>query len=313
VSGANKSGTVSGANKSGTVSGANKSGASDNDNALRLRYGVDLGMCNPTAWKDVAQAADELGYESVWLPEHLIFPAVIEGAPGHHADIVVSPHTPLYDPFVMLASLAASTTNIRLGTNVYNIGLRHPFVTARAVATLDIVSGGRVDLGIGVSWLAAEWEAAQLDFTTRGARADEIIDVCRRLWTEPTVAHDGRFFSFGDVVFEPKPVQARVPMHMGGDSTAAMRRAVRLGEGWMGMVQDTATFAVACAELAQLAEAAGRDPASLQRTMMAREPDAAERERWAQAGATRLIVAPWERTSGAIEGLRRFAAAAGIA
>jgi probable F420-dependent oxidoreductase len=272
-----------------------------------LRFGVDLGLCNPSAWRDVAQAADELGFESVWLPEHLIFPAVIEGSPAEHAGIVVDPQTPLYDPFVMLASLAASTSRIRLGTNVYNIGLRHPFVTARAVATLDIVSGGRVDFGIGVSWLAAEWEAAQLDFAARGARADEILVVCRRLWTEPVIAHDGRFFSYGDVVFEPKPVQARVPIHVGGDSDAALRRVVRAGDGWIGMVQDTTSFAAAVERLRALAADAGRDVTGIQRTAMARDPDAPAIDGWSAAGATRLIVAPWTRTSGAVAGLARLA------
>src|SRR5690242_9540331 len=106
-----------------------------------ISFGVDLGRCNPRLWHDVAQAADDLGYESIWLPEHLIFPESISTSPApDHADIQVRPTTPLFDPFVMLASLGASTRHIRVGTNVYNVGLRHPFVTARAVATLDIVT-----------------------------------------------------------------------------------------------------------------------------------------------------------------------------
>jgi probable F420-dependent oxidoreductase len=278
----------------------------------RPAFGVDLGACNPRAWLDVAQAADELGYESVWLPEHLVFPEVIEGSPAAHAGVVVDPHTPLYDPFVLLASLAASTRRIRVGTNVYNVGLRHPFVTARAAATLDIVSDGRFDLGIGVSWLAGEWDAVQLDFTTRGARADEIIGVCRRLWTEPVVSHRGRFFEFGPVVFEPKPVQQPLPIHVGGDSVAALRRAARAAEGWIGMVHDTSSFAAAVERLRALAAEHGRDVATLQRSALVRDPDERERDAWRAAGATRLIVAPWQRTSGAIAGLERFASDAGV-
>jgi probable F420-dependent oxidoreductase len=271
-------------------------------------FGIDLGMCNPSAWHDVAQAADELGYESVWLPEHLVFPEVIEGSPApHHAHVSVSPQTPLYDPFVMLASLAAKTERIRVGTNVYNIGLRHPFVTARAASTLDIVSGGRFDLGIGVSWLAAEWEATGLDFATRGARADEIIAICRRLWSEPVVTHEGRFFQFGPVVFEPKPRQSPIPLHIGGDSPPALRRAVDSGQGWIGMVHDPTTFAAAVDDLRRLGEPRGRDIATLQRSALVADPDEQAVAAWAAAGATRLIVAPWARTSGAIEGLRRFA------
>ena len=280
---------------------------------MALHYGVDLGRCNPSAWRDVSQAADELGYESVWLPEHLIFPETIDGSPDAHAGIVVSPQTPLYDPFVMLAALAASTSRIRVGTNVYNIGLRHPFVTARAIATLDIVSGGRVDFGIGVSWLEAEWQAVGLDFATRGARADETIDICRRLWSEPVVAHEGRFFEFGPVVFEPKPLQSPVPLHVGGDSRAALRRSVRCAEGWLGMVQSPGTFTRSVDELRRFADEHGRDVATLQRTAIVADPDDGARTQWADAGATRLIVAPWTRTSGALAGLRRFAEQSGIA
>jgi probable F420-dependent oxidoreductase len=278
-----------------------------------VQYGVDLQRCNSSAWRDVAQAAEELGYESVWVAEHLIFPETIEGSPGDHAHISISPHTPLYDPFVMLATIAASTSRIRVGTHIYNIGLRHPFVTARAVATLDLVSGGRVDFGIGVSWLEAEWQAVGLEFATRGARADEIIGICRRLWTEPVVVHEGRFFEFGPVVFEPKPLQSPLPLHVGGDSQAALRRAVRCAEGWLGMVHNPGTFTRSVGELRRLADDQGRDLATLQRTAIVADPDDTARAQWAAAGATRLIVAPWARTSGALSGLRRFAEQAGIA
>ena len=130
----------------------------------------------------------------------------------------------------MLGAIGAVTERIRLGTNVYNIGLRHPFVTARGAATVDIVSDGRFVFGIGASWLAAEWQAVGLDFATRGARVDESIAICRRLWTEPVVEHAGDHFTFGPVVFEPKPVQAHLPIHVGGDSdrcAATHRRARR--------------------------------------------------------------------------------------
>jgi probable F420-dependent oxidoreductase len=273
-----------------------------------MAFGVDLGRCNPRLWHDVARAADELGYESVWLPEHLIFPERISTSPApDHAHVRVDPHTPLFDPFVMLASIAASTSRIRVGTNVYNVGLRHPFVTARAVATLDIVTGGRVDLGIGVSWLEPEWDALGLDFSTRGRRADESLEICRRLWTEPLVAHEGEFFRFDSVVFEPKPVQSQVPLHIGGDSRAALRRTARLGQGWIGMVHDPSSFARSVAELRDLADAEGTDANSIQRTALVADPDEPTVDEWRHAGATRLIVAPWSRSSEAIAGLERFA------
>jgi probable F420-dependent oxidoreductase len=219
----------------------------------------------------------------------------------------VDPRTPTFDPFVMLAAIAASTQHIRVGTNVYNIGLRHPFVTARAAATLDVVSGGRFAFGIGASWLRAEWDAVGLDFASRGKRIDEIIGVCRRLWTDPVVEHEGDFFRFDAVCFEPKPVQSPLPLHVGGDSGPAMRRAVTQGQGWIGMLQTPETFADAVTALRARCERSGRDVATLERTALAPRPDEAELDAWATAGATRLIVAPWPRSGDACEALARFA------
>lgn len=273
-----------------------------------LHFGVDLGRCNPARWAEVAVAADELGFESLWIAEHLVLPARIEGSPGDDAHVTVDPHLPLFDPFVMLASLAAVTTRIHLGTNVYNIGLRHPFVTARAAATLDIVSQGRLVLGIGASWLEGEWRATELDFSRRGARVDESIALCRRLWTEPVVAHEGEFFRFDAVVFEPKPVQASIPIHVGGESRRALRRVAELGDGWIGMLHDPPAFAADVDELRRMCDARGRDAAQIERTALAPRPDATTIEAWRDAGATRLIVAPWARSAEAVDGLERFAA-----
>jgi alkanesulfonate monooxygenase SsuD/methylene tetrahydromethanopterin reductase-like flavin-dependent oxidoreductase (luciferase family) len=177
---------------------------------LPLAFGVDLGRAHPATWKDLTQAAEELGYESVWLPEHLVMPVSVSSMPGgdpRHRG--VNTRTPMFDVFAMLGWLAAHTTTLRLGTNVYNIGLRHPFVTARGLATLDLVSGGRAELGIGASWLPEEWEAVGLDFASRGSRVDESIEICRRLWSLPTTDFKGDHFHFREVIFEPKPAQQR--------------------------------------------------------------------------------------------------------
>jgi probable F420-dependent oxidoreductase len=273
-------------------------------------FGVDLGRCNPSRWLDVARAADELGYESLWLPEHLIFPATIDGSPAPaDAHVTVDPRTPLFDAFAMLAALGAVTERIRLGTNVFNIGLRHPFTTARGAATVDVISHGRMILGVGASWLAAEWDAVGLDFAGRGTRVDESIGICRRLWADDVVEHAGEHFRFGPVVFEPKPVQAHLPVHVGGDSLRALRRTAELGDGWIAMVQDPSTFATAVGRLRELCGRNARDLDTVDCTAMARRPDAAEREAWRVAGATRLIVAPWARTADALDGLAAFARA----
>ena len=146
------------------------------------------------------------------MPEHLIFPTAMAGSPYPGQDHPpVPPTTPVFDAFGWLCFLAGKTARVRLGTNVYLLGLRHPFVAARAVQTLDVVSNGRAEVGIGAGWLREEWTAAGLDPATRGRRLDEALGVVKRLWSEPEVEHHGEFYDFGPVAFEPKPMQKPWP------------------------------------------------------------------------------------------------------
>jgi probable F420-dependent oxidoreductase len=243
------------------------------------------------------------------MPEHLVFPAEIAGSPYPGAEHPpVSAHTPVHDAFAWLCAIAARTTRIRLGTNVYLLGIRHPFVAARSVATLDAVSGGRAEVGIGAGWLRAEWEAAGLDPRTRGRRLDEALGVCKRLWTERTTSHRGEFYSFAPVAFEPKPVQRPWPrIHVGGESDAALFRAAHHGDGWIGMAHTRESIAGPLAKLRDARERLERGHEPFDVTVMGGVETRGDLERWGEAGATRVIVAPWARTSGAAEGLRRLA------
>ena len=221
-----------------------------------MKFGIALGALNSHFHVDATDEAERLGYESVWLPEHLVLPVRMSRSP-HPGDEhpPVPPTTPVFDAFAYLGFLAGRTRHVRLGTHVYNLGLRHPFISARAVQTLDVLSDGRVEFGIGASWLEEEWRAVGLDFDTRGRRVDEAIEVCKRLWTEPEVAHDGEFFRFDAVAFEPKPMQQPwPPILIGGESGAALRRAARAGDGWIGMGH---TFESAVGQIARLRELRG--------------------------------------------------------
>jgi probable F420-dependent oxidoreductase len=212
------------------------------------------------------------------------------------------------DAFGYLSYLAGRTERIRLGTHVYLLGLRHPFVAARAVQTLDLVSGGRAEVGVGAGWLESEWRAAGLDPRTRGARLDEAIAVCRRLWTEAVVEHRGECFDFEPVCFEPKPVQRpHPPILVGGDSERALRRAARLGDGWVGFTYTAESVVAPIARLRTLLAEAGRDDAPFEFVCGGAVETAADVARFADAGVTRLIVAPWERSKVALDGVRRFA------
>lgn len=276
-----------------------------------MKFGVPLGLVHPGIWRDLAVEADRLGFESVWLPEHLVFATDLSTAVYPGTDRPgIKPATPLFDAPAYLCAIAAVTKRVRLGTAVYLYALRHPFVAARAFATLDHVSGGRAIAGIGAGWYEGEWRAAGIDFATRGPRLDEAIKVSRRLWTEDAVEHHGEFFDFPEVAFEPKPVQARLPIIAGGESKAALRRAATLCDGWISMPQNLETIGPQLDRLRAYRKDAGREDEPFEITVHAYElsgPD--EVAEWEALGVDRLIVRPWRRTGEALQRLGDFAAA----
>jgi probable F420-dependent oxidoreductase len=273
---------------------------------VKIGFHLQVG---PKRWAELTIAAEQAGFESVWLPEHLIMPAKMSGHPGspREGESPISPTTPAWDPFLQIAWLAAQTSTIRFGTNVFNIGLRHPFVTARALTTADLLSNGRVEFGIGASWLLEEWEAMELPFETRGRRVDESIEIIRRLFTEELIEHEGEFFAFPAVGFLPKPVQERMPFHIGGDSPAAIRRAARLGDGWLPMAQrDHETLQANLATLhAQRAEL-GRDGPFEVSLFGVRATTVDEVKRYEDLGVTRLLITPFTNPREGADALKQY-------
>jgi probable F420-dependent oxidoreductase len=273
-----------------------------------MNFAVTFGRMRPDQWVEAAEAAQSLGFESVWLPEHLVLPLAMAGSPFAGTEHPpVPPTTSLFDPAALLSFVAARTSTIRLGTYVYLLGLRHPFISARAFATLDWLSGGRALIGAGAGWLTAEWEALGLDPSTRGARLDEAIGVCRRLWTEPVVSHDGAFFPFDEVAFEPKPVQQPIPIHIGGESAPALRRAGRLGDGWIGMTHTPDSAAARVATINGHREESDRQGDPFEVTVGGTCDNEDDVAAWASAGVDRLIVSPWDRSRDMRRGMETFA------
>jgi len=274
-----------------------------------VKFAVTFGRMHPRIWVEAAEAADRLGFDSIWLPEHLVLPIAMAGSPHAGAEHPpVPPTTQLFDPASLLSFVAARTTTIRLGTYVYLLGLRHPFVTARAFGTLDLLSGGRAVIGAGAGWLRSEWEALGLDPSTRGGRLDEAIEVCRRLWTEETVAHDGRYFPFAEVAFEPKPMQRPIPILIGGESAVALRRAGRLGDGWIGMGATPDGAAASVAAIRSHREEAGRSERPFEVTVGGECVSDDDVATWTKAGVDRLIVSPWRRSADVLDAMAAFAA-----
>jgi probable F420-dependent oxidoreductase len=264
----------------------------------RMRFGVPL-QTNPERMPDLAAYAEQAGCDSVWIPEHLIWPA--QFAPSYpYSDSGRPPvpdDMPTYDPWVVLGAVAARTRTIRLGTSVYILPLRDPFVTARAVGSLDVVSGGRAILGAGIGWLAEEFEIVSLDFATRAARAEEVVTILRQLWSQPEVSFAGRFYSFPAVRFEPKPPQGgALPIQFGGESNAALARAARLGAGWIGFRHDPQTAGEFVRRLDQLREDHGSTASAFEVTVGAPwDLDEAMAEAYQRAGVDRLVLRPWRR------------------
>ena len=273
-----------------------------------MRFGIALGTMHPGMFAEAATAADELGFESVWLPEHLVLPVQMAGSPFAGAEHPpIPPHTPVFDSIAYLTYLAGKTERVRLGTHVYNLALRHPFVAARAVQTADVLSGGRLELGVGAGWLREEWEAAGLDFASRGARLDEALEICVALWTKERVAFEGRFFSFPEVMFEPKPVQRpHPPVVIGGETFPALRRAAR-HDGWIGLSHTPESVVEPVATLRRLRAEAGLADDPFTVTVGGDVSDPSDVEAYAAAGVDRVIVSPWTRTRDVLPGLQAFA------
>jgi probable F420-dependent oxidoreductase len=272
-----------------------------------MKVGLTLQAVNPKFWVAASQEAEQAGFESVWVPEHLVLPVKMSGSPHTgHATPPIPPSMPAYDVWVSLAMVAASTSTIRLGTHVYNIGLRHPFVTARAVATLDVFSGGRVEFGIGASWLEEEWDAMQLDFASRGRRVDEAIEICQRLWSEDVVEYHGEFFDFEPVMFNPKPIQQPIPIVVGGDSKAALRRTANIGEGWIPMNTPVDVLRPQVDRVNEMRAGAGR-PGTTEITIGGGGAMSVDDfQRYRDAGVDRILCAPFTSSREALEGIRRF-------
>lgn len=192
---------------------------------------------NATFLRALGPALEERGFESVWVPEHVVlfddyeskYPYAPDGKFPGGGD------TGLLDPFSALTYLAAVTDTLRLGTGICLVPQRNPVYTAKQVADLDALSGGRVDFGIGIGWLREEFDALNVPFERRGRRTDDHLAVMKSLWTEDVSSYEGELYRLPEARLYPKPhQQPHPPILVGGESDAAMARAARLGQGWFG-------------------------------------------------------------------------------
>jgi probable F420-dependent oxidoreductase len=211
-------------------------------------FGVGSGaLADAEGVAEVARAAEDLGYESVWVGEH---PVLID---PHAAPSPLPPHSELLDPVAVLAYAAAQTTTVKLGTGIVILPLRNPVILAKQLASVDVLSKGRLLVGVGVGYVPGEYEAIGVPFGTRGRRADDYIDAMRTLWDDDDPQFSGEFAAFSGVQSRPRPASPRLPVYASGMSTAALRRAVARADGWYGFFQDLDSTKRSLDELARLA------------------------------------------------------------
>ncbi|MGO9605783.1 MAG: LLM class F420-dependent oxidoreductase [Candidatus Binataceae bacterium] len=230
-------------------------------------------FAQPQLFAHLAQAAERFGFESIWTVEHVVIPQDYKSPYPYSPSgkIPGSEDVPIQDPLLPLAYAAAITTKLKLGTGVMILPQRHPLYVAKEVATLDVLSNGRVILGIGSGWLQEEFDALGLDFHQRGKRTDEAIQSLRALWSEGASSFHGKHFNFGPVKCFPKPVQkGGVPIVVGGHSPAAAKRAGRYGDGFFPAIAEIDKLKELFAIVNSEAQKAGRDSRQIELSCMGR-------------------------------------------
>ncbi len=275
-------------------------------------------MSSPQSLRSLAQRAEDLGYDSIWVSDHIILPHDVKSFYPYAEDGVATfkPDQPYYEPIATLNFLAGCTQRVRLGTHVLIVPYRNPVTTAKQLSTLDVLSEGRVILGIGVGWMEEEFQALGLDtYPVRGAVTDEYLRLYKELWTKDLAEFDGEYYKLSGAGFEPKPVQKpHIPIWVGGHTGPAIRRAAQLGDGWMPIglrppaILEPEEMAAKISRLRTLTARAGRpedavdvtfstnvvfeEPAGRDRRMMSGRPEqiAADLRQYQDLGVKNFII-----------------------
>jgi len=240
-----------------------------------MRYGFYLptrGACaTPEALESMLQRGEALGFHSVMIADHVVFPTTITSKYPYTVSGVFPGQGDALEQLTLVTFAAAKSRRLRLVTSVMIVPYRNPVVTAKALATIDVLSNGRLTVGVGVGWLREEFEAlAAPDFDRRGAVSDEYLRIFKALWTQNPASFQGRFYQFDRLRCLPQPVQKpHPPIWVGGHSRAALRRAARYGDGWHPVGANPAVplrpaeLRASLDELYRMTEAEGRDPSKL--------------------------------------------------
>jgi probable F420-dependent oxidoreductase len=245
---------------------------------------------------ELARSAEQAGFDSIWTVDHVVVPA------GYRSTYPYDPSgrlpsgedTPFPDPLIWLAYVARATSTIRLATGILILPQRNPLVLAKALATLDLLSSGRVTLGVGIGWMEEEFQALGIPFAQRGVRTEEAIEAMRALWSQERASMQGTTVAFRDVFLRPQPPAGTIPIHIGGHSPIAAERAGRLGDGFFpfGVERDDLPGLVEVMHRA--ARAGGRHPETLELTVSSyatgQDQAKVDVEALEALGATRVVI-----------------------
>lgn len=258
-----------------------------------MKIGLNMGLSSRSMdVAVVAQKAEALGFESLWLPEHTVMPVHVSTRYQGSADGAIPPSmSDMGDPFIGLARASAVTKTIKLGTGICLVPEHNPLVLAKTIATLDFISNGRVLFGIGAGWLKEETEIMGGNFPHRWSQTREAVLAMKELWTKEEAEFHGKFYDFPPVRSSPKPAQKpHPPVFLGGAAANVFKRAAAWGDGWLPIRVTPEDVKKGRAILDELAQAEGRAPNSLEITVYGQEGDPEMLKRFEEAGASRVTV-----------------------
>jgi probable F420-dependent oxidoreductase len=255
---------------------------------------VNVGVPNAQAMIGMAQLAESVGFESLWTFEHAIVPNDYESKYPYspNGKMGATPETNFVDPLIALTAVAAQTKTIRLGTGVNILSQANPLYVAKQAASLDFVSNGRFELGVGIGWLREEFVAAGTPFERRGARFDDYVQAMRKIWSGETVEHESEFLDWSGFKSYPVPIQKPFPVVIGGTKGKAFARVAQYGNGWFAPTGSPDQLAPLMGELDAACKAAGRDRGEIEVTAMwfPNPADLSDVDRYRDMGVGRLVV-----------------------
>lgn len=281
-----------------------------------MKFTLPVVLTPPEQYLAIARAAEEAGWDSITVPDHVFYPEVTSGKYPYTPDgqRFWSADTEWIDPWVAIPAMAAVTSRIRFYTNVLKLAIRKPLLVAKTVGSAAVLSGDRVALGVGLSWMPEEFKYLGEDMRTRGARVDEAIQIIRLVLRGGMVEFHGRYYDFDRLQMSPAPKKP-VPIYVGGLTEPALRRAARLGDGWISVVNREDEIRQRVGRLAELRRQYGQDREPFVISVMCPEARTeADIRRLEEMGVTHLQVMPWylyggdpNRLETKLEAVRRYA------